>query len=184
MSKRLIFIHLKIIIKCRSTLVLFVLIWSTLVIFSQLRFYLVILGPFYPPWSYSVYFSPIRSTLVHFDLIWSTLVLFSPTSSTLVLFCSLESYSLHSIHFVLIRSTLVLFCTLLTYSVHFVHFGLIQSYLIYFGPFRSTLIQFCPHRSYSLHFVHLVVFSLIQSTSVLFGLLWFYSVHLDLLSPL
>ena len=67
----------------QSTLVLFIAIRSTLVLFS-------------PLWFYLVHFGPIQSTLVLFDPIWS-----------------IRSYSVHFVHFgpfspfSLIRSTLV-----------------------------------------------------------------------------
>ena len=101
--------------------------------FCLLRSNLVIFGPFYPLWSYSV----------HFDTIWFTLILFCPIRSmlsTLVHFSPIRD----------IRYDLVLigpFFPLWFYSVHLVHFGLIQSTLVLFGPVQSilsTLVLICP----------------------------------------
>ena len=133
------------------------------------------------------------------EVIWSilsTLVLFGPIQSTLVLFGQHRSYSIHPVHFGLIRSiwstlilsgpiqsTLVLFGQLRSYSVHPVHlvlFGPIQfilTTLVFLGPIQSTLLLFSPffplrsNQSCSVHF------HLIWSYSMNFSPIWFYSVH-------
>ena len=128
--------------------------------FCLLRSNLVIFGPFYPLWSYSV----------HFDTIWFTLILFCPIRSML-------STLAHFGPIWDIRYDLVLigpFFPLWFYSVHLVHFGLIQSTLVHFGPIRSRSVHsvhFGPDlsiSSYSVHSVHLVPIQFIWSTLFLF----------------
>ena len=105
--------------------------------------HLVLFSPIRSIWSYSVcsvYFGSIRSHSIRFGLIRSTLVLFGP----------LCLYSVHFVHFGLIRSNLV-------HYVHFGHILFIRSYLVLFslfGPNQSTSVSFSP-------------FTYIRSTSVL-----------------
>ena len=117
-----------------------------------------------------------KSYLVHIVSIWShqsSSVQFGPVGSyiwsilsTIVVFSPI----IHSVHIGSIRSTLVLFCPLRFYSVHSVYFSSIRSILptlFLFSPIQSTLVlfsPFCPLWSTSILFR-------------LFNLLRFYSVH-------
>ena len=104
---------------------------STLVHFSpirDIRYDLVLIGPFFPLWFYSVHlvhFGPIQSTLVHFGPIRSR-------SVHSVHFGPNLSISSYSVHFGLIQSTrptLFLFSSfgpLCSYSDHSVHFAPLQ----------------------------------------------------------
>ena len=110
--------------------------------------YFVLFGPL---WFYLVHFGPVSphwSYFVHFSLIRSTLVLFGP-------FCSLRS----------IQSKLVLFGRLWSYLVHYVHFDPNLSICSLFSPLWLFSVQISPLYS-------------IWSTSVLYGPLQSYSVHL------
>ena len=135
---------------------------------------------FGPHGFYSVHFvllNPLWFYLVHFDPIWSTLVLF----------CPLQSYSSHSVHFGHIRSilhtlvfqsTLVLFgplCLLQSYSIDI---GFIWSTLALFGPILSNLVIFDPIRSYTIHYVHFGLNLSIHSYPLYFSLNRSNLVHL------
>ena len=124
---------------------LFGLIWSTLILFYPLQFYLVNIGPIGP-------LCPLQSYsnhLVYFGFIWSIL-------STSILFGRHWTYSAH-------------FFPICSYSVQSVDFSLIQSTLVLFSPLRSNLVIFGPICSHSIHYVHFGPNLCILSYSVRFG---------------
>ena len=100
----------------------FGLIRPTLVLISRSILFTSVL--FGQVWSNPVHFVHfgllrfVRSTLIYYDL-------FGP-------FVSIQSTSVHYVHFSLIQSTLV----------HFVHFRSIWSNSIHFSPIHSTLVLF------------------------------------------
>ena len=125
-------------------------------LFGPLQFYQVLFNPY---WSYSVQFNHIQSTLilfVSFCQFWSTSILFGPFSplsfirsilSTLVLFGSHWSYSLHYVYFgptLSIHSYSVPFNPIQCKLVHYVLFSLLSSYSVQFGPPYSHSVLFSP----------------------------------------
>ena len=111
-------------------------------------------------------FGPHGFYSVHFVLLnplWFYLVHFDPIRSTLVLFCPLQSYSGHSVHFGLIRSilytlvfqsTLVIFGPLWLLQSYSDDMDFIWSTLVLFRPFRSNLVIFGPIHFHTIHYVH------------------------------
>ena len=135
-----------------STLVLFGLHWFyqvysfTLVLFYLLRTYFVCIGHIQsiPLWFYLVHICPIRSILstqVLFNQHWSYSVHYGPIQSTLVIFSSICSYSVHMstlvliYPFILIWSTSVHLVPIRSYSIHSI-------YLVHLYPLRSILCTY------------------------------------------
>ena len=144
--------------------------------------YFVFFGPI---WLYSILSSPFCA--LKFYSFFFFFFFFERT---------LKFYSVHAIYIGSIQSTLVLFCTLRSHSIHF---GSIWSYLvhsIHFDPLqsiRSTLAlfslfcplvlfsPFCPLQSYSVHIGPIQSTSVQYSTMVLFSPVcpfWSYSLYL------
>jgi len=135
--------------------------------------------------SFSIHIGPIRSTLILFDSFcpfWSTSILFGPFSplslirsilSTLVLFGSHWSYSVHYVYFgpnLSIHSYSVPFNPIQCKLVHYVLFTLLRSYSVQFGPPYSHSVLFCP-------FSPICLFGPFVATSVQFGQFWSTLVH-------
>ena len=117
---------------------------------------------------YLLNFGPIRSTLVLFGPLWSNLLYNGPNVFTSVLFSPLWSYS---ILFGSIRSTFFLF-------------GLYWSSCIHFSPIRSTLVLFIPNYLPWSTSVILEPFNPLHSLFGPFCPLWFYFVHIGLISSI
>ena len=103
---------------------------------------------FCPVWFYSVH-----------SVLYSPLQFIQSILSTLVLFDSIQFYS---VHFGLIRPTLVLFGLLWFYSVHSFYLVLCGPLLFPFSPMwsiRSYSVHFCSIWSYSIHFLDFLIFS-------------------------